>query len=90
MKPGGLLGGAAGGALQEGEELAVGDEAQRQARAARVGGAVGGADGPGVQERGQGLRALLGQLLHVILTAAPAEAPKLPGCPGATLLLQLL
>lgn len=85
----GLLG-AASGTLQEGQELPVSEGAQGKARAAGIGRPVGGADGPGLQEGGQVLCALLGQQLHVILTAAPAEAAELPSCPGATLLLQFL
>lgn len=85
----GLLG-AAGGTFQEGQQLPVSESTQGKAGAAGVRRSVGGADGPGLQEGGQVLCALLGQLFHVILTAAPAKSPKLPSCPGATLLFQLL
>lgn len=79
--------GAASGALQEGQQLPVSRSAQGEAGAPGVGGPVGGVDGPGVEKRV--LCAPLGQQLHVILTAAPAEA-KLPSRPGAPLLFLLL
>lgn len=79
-----------GGTLQEGQKLTVSRDAQGEAGAAGVGGPVGGAVGPGLQEGGQVFCALLTQHLHIVLTAAPAKAPEFPSCPAMPLLLQLL
>lgn len=80
----------AGGTLQEGQKLAVSRDAQGEAGAAGVGGPIGGAVGPGLQEGGQVFSALLSKHLDVVFTAAPAKAPEVPSRPGMPLLFQLL